>query len=369
MKKRGFTLIELLAVIVILAIIALIAVPIVLGIINDSKKSSEKESVKLYLDTVQKAITKKQMSDPNFQPDKCTIKTDGNLECFNGTTSLGILEISMKGQMPSSGKVIIKDNNITYENIVLNGKIYYEKKSFAAYSIGDKITYEGISYYVLKNSNSDEETVTLLKQTPLTVNEVNVYGGVGTENNYVNKYYCSYSNVPEDCGAYIVNYDDSLGGVEFYGVAMNETWPNTCITYAESHIKQIVDEWTSANTNSSDLMNDHTGYSSRLIDKSDLVNNFAFYNNPDEYSFKKLLAPSTFTQSWLFLGDYIYEWTMTVDCQEQTVLVMSTTEDYGPNVSSNSYVPGDLIDYSSGYPVVRPVITIKKTAQITKLNS
>ena len=36
--KRGFTLIELLAVIVILAIIALIATPLVLNVIDDSKK-------------------------------------------------------------------------------------------------------------------------------------------------------------------------------------------------------------------------------------------------------------------------------------------------------------------------------------------
>ena len=40
MNKKGFTLIELLAVIVILAIIALIAVPIVLGIIDNTKESS-----------------------------------------------------------------------------------------------------------------------------------------------------------------------------------------------------------------------------------------------------------------------------------------------------------------------------------------
>ena len=39
-NKKGFTLIELLAVIVILAIIALIATPIVINIIEDSKKNS-----------------------------------------------------------------------------------------------------------------------------------------------------------------------------------------------------------------------------------------------------------------------------------------------------------------------------------------
>lgn len=44
MNKKGFTLIELLAVIVILAIIALIATPIILNVIEDSKKGTYKTS-------------------------------------------------------------------------------------------------------------------------------------------------------------------------------------------------------------------------------------------------------------------------------------------------------------------------------------
>ena len=46
MKKKGFTLIELLAVIVILAIIALIATPIILGIIDDTRKSRNSVDLK-----------------------------------------------------------------------------------------------------------------------------------------------------------------------------------------------------------------------------------------------------------------------------------------------------------------------------------
>jgi len=45
MKKNGFTLIELLAVIVILAIIAVIATPIIVGIIEDSRKAAFERSV------------------------------------------------------------------------------------------------------------------------------------------------------------------------------------------------------------------------------------------------------------------------------------------------------------------------------------
>ena len=44
-NKKGFTLIELLAVIIILAVIALIATPVVLNVIENSKKEAFKDSV------------------------------------------------------------------------------------------------------------------------------------------------------------------------------------------------------------------------------------------------------------------------------------------------------------------------------------
>ena len=55
MNSKGFTLIELLAVIVILAIIALIATPIVLGIINDSKESSNGVSATYMIDAIEQS--------------------------------------------------------------------------------------------------------------------------------------------------------------------------------------------------------------------------------------------------------------------------------------------------------------------------
>lgn len=93
-------MIELLAVIVILAIIALIAVPIVIHIIDDSKKSSEKESIKLYLDTVEKMVAKKQLSNPKFNPKTCTI---GNkkITCDSEVE----VDIEMKGETPNSGTI------------------------------------------------------------------------------------------------------------------------------------------------------------------------------------------------------------------------------------------------------------------------
>ena len=55
---KGFTLIELLAVIVILAIIALIATPIILGIIDDARKSAKQRTSELVANGVQLAYTK-----------------------------------------------------------------------------------------------------------------------------------------------------------------------------------------------------------------------------------------------------------------------------------------------------------------------
>ena len=56
MNKKGFTLIELLAVIVILAVIALIAAPIILGIINDARESSNLRTIERYAGAIQTEV-------------------------------------------------------------------------------------------------------------------------------------------------------------------------------------------------------------------------------------------------------------------------------------------------------------------------
>ena len=77
MRKNAFTLVELLAVIVILAIISLIAVPIVINIITDTKETSTKRSLQLYIDTVIKNISNRQTNDPDYEPDECIIQENG----------------------------------------------------------------------------------------------------------------------------------------------------------------------------------------------------------------------------------------------------------------------------------------------------
>ena len=98
--KKGFTLIELLAVIVILAIIMVISVPIVLNVINDSKKSAYENDVKTLIDI---AILNYETydSDDNNPP------TSYN---FSDSTISSKLE-GYDGDLPKSGTITLNLEN------------------------------------------------------------------------------------------------------------------------------------------------------------------------------------------------------------------------------------------------------------------
>ena len=105
-NKKGFTLIELLAIIVILAIIAVITVPIILGIIDDSKAKASVASAYGFKDAVEKDYVKKIL--------------DNNNQTLNGTfiVSNGKInnqDILISGTKPANGI-------LTYQNNKLNDK-------------------------------------------------------------------------------------------------------------------------------------------------------------------------------------------------------------------------------------------------------
>ena len=123
MKNKGFTLIELLAVIVILAIIALIATPIIIGIINDSKKQSTIRSAELYESAVKNATLAYNLREnKKFPYTSCDILDGGNLSC-NGVTVP--VDINNPSQIKGGGTITFANGEITQiSGLIVSGKTF-----------------------------------------------------------------------------------------------------------------------------------------------------------------------------------------------------------------------------------------------------
>ena len=119
-KRNAFTLIELLAIIVILAIIAVITVPIILNIIENSRKGAATDSAYGYKDSVNKFYIAELQNHNKLKLDGTyTVKSDGSLEPtedntfgFGDSEYGNSLEVQVSGTIPSSG-------TLTYENNAL----------------------------------------------------------------------------------------------------------------------------------------------------------------------------------------------------------------------------------------------------------
>lgn len=114
-RKKAFTLIELLAIIVILAIIAVITVPIILNIIENSRKGAATDSAYGYKDAVNKYYVTELSDNNNLKLEGEYTVSNGSLTGkFEGSTSeQKTVPISVSGDKPSSGK-------LRYANNVLN---------------------------------------------------------------------------------------------------------------------------------------------------------------------------------------------------------------------------------------------------------
>ena len=102
-KYNGFTLIELLAIIVILAVIAVITVPIILNIIDNSKKGAITDSAYGYKDALQKYNMTLLTRNPESE----------GLKGSYTVTELKNLGLEISGQEPSEGIILIDNEGIT----------------------------------------------------------------------------------------------------------------------------------------------------------------------------------------------------------------------------------------------------------------
>ena len=178
MNNKAFTLIELLAVIVILAIIALIAVPIVVNIINDSKKSSNEESIKMYGKAIENAAGNYFLKHPYSKTVTVQNLKDENLINYDGSQVECKIEKIYK-----SGKIYLKDCTVGGTKVDYT----YGEESYKDYihliedaepiglSPGDKYTYDvndndTFNFYIL---SIEEDQVNLIMDRNICGSETN----------------------------------------------------------------------------------------------------------------------------------------------------------------------------------------------------
>ena len=308
-----------------MAIIALIATPLVMSIIRKARISADKRSVDAYGRSVELAIVGYLMDTGSFPTsiEQLTIEYSGD-EVVCSTTQLNFDSSVYLAGCTVAGRSV---ENYTYGSD--------KSPTYTAYSVGDEVTYNNINYYVIKDSSASEDSVTLLKAEPLSVEEVNQFG-VG----HVNRYTRSSVGTADDYNGY--------GRMAYYTSEdcgyINNNWVNSgCTTnYTDSDIKYVVDAWKNAQA--------PMATEPRLITLNDLTENLAYVLDPEATSESYIASENT--PSWVYQINYIY-WTMsTVGDSVNKVWIMDVVNGR----------PNDNYDITGYYAVVRPVIVLPKSA-------
>jgi len=306
MKKRmkGFTLIELIAVLVIMAILALIVTPLVMNIIRKARVSADRRSVDAYGRSIELVIAGYLLDTGKFPTEvsQLTIEYSGNkVEC--STT-----QINTDSSVYLAGCTVVGRN---VENYTYGEDKTPPAPTYTAYQVGDEVKYNNVDYYVIKDSNASEESVTLLKAEPLSYEEVQTYSnGTGAQTCDSNGY----------------------GGMQYH---------SSSSVYSTSYVKTTVDAWKTAKA--------PMATEARLITLDELTDNLGYEQgmiNPSTQGY----VPTSSTPSWVYNSNYWY-WTMS-QYQDSASTVWNLNRDG----SLRNHLGVSNLD-----GVVRPVITISKS--------
>ena len=151
--KRGFTLIELLAVITVLSIIMLIAVPVVAGIIKNSKEKTREQSVELYGRAIENAINAYYVKYPlKNEVTLETLETEKLLDYKSTEVKCNIVRIEERDVYLEDCKVGNKKVDATYGKYIPDTATGEDYKGYYADVDGDG-TPDGVIYADLAQSS------------------------------------------------------------------------------------------------------------------------------------------------------------------------------------------------------------------------
>ena len=323
MKKKGFTLIELIAVLVIMAILALIVVPLVMSIIRKARVSADKRSIDAYGRSIELAIAGYLLDTGKFPTsvEQLTIEYSGN-EVVCSTT-----------QLNSDSSVYLTGCTVAGRSVdYAYGK--EEAPTYQVYSVGDEVRYNNIDYRVIKDSDSSEKSVILLKAEPLSVEEVNIYGEGHL--NFCTSSHCSSTAGNSSGYGTMTYYTSSTCGYN----EGNEIFEGCTTSYVSSEIKYAVDAWKDDQAPGAS--------EARLITYDELVDNLGYENTfvctgGCYYDGSLVNVPT-----WVYSSNYSY-FTMT---QAGDII------DYITIVNSEGTLGSNAV-YSRA--AIRPVIVLSKS--------
>ncbi|MBP3461506.1 MAG: prepilin-type N-terminal cleavage/methylation domain-containing protein [Bacilli bacterium] len=343
-NKKGFTLIELLAVIVILAIIALIATPIILNMINNSKKSASVDSAYGYIEAIEYNNSMSMLDSTKYPK----IEDGENIDI---TTIED--KVKLKGTKPTSGKITITKGRITKATLCINNyNVEYDGKEAKTNGACDSSNNEEV---VLKGDPILEKAKALVYEngackTSGTYNYMDGCYIKGTStNNYVwyNGFMWRIMGINSDGTVRLIT-DENIATMP-YG------YYNTALTYKinEGYINDWLNDYFYGNLNSTKSIIKEGAYfcnekfftkarttctsENKVIAKVGIISYDEYYLSKEN------------TSSYL-LGPIF--WTMTPD----SVSIIKSFDVTGKAVSCS------IVD-SYG---VRPVINVDSTSTITK---
>ena len=312
-KKKAFTLIELIAVLVILAILALIVTPLVMNIIKKARISADKRSIDAYGRSIELAIASYLLDEGKFPSsiNELTIEYSGD-EVVCSTTQLnGDSSVYLTG-CTVAGRIV----DYTYgSDKTLSAPTY------TAYSVGDYISYNGINYYVIEDSDTTNDTVKILKENPLTKTEMDSLNLTGI----------------------YISEENGYGKVQ-YGSSAD---------YSISTVKQVVDAWATTAVKSGDSV------VARIIELEELLTNLGYDLSITSGGAGKYPEATENVPTWVYNSNYDY-WTMTASESGRIW-----------QVSHLNWLTTDYDTYNIIQPArsIRPVLELNKSASITKLYS
>ena len=221
------------------------------------------------------------------------------------------------------------------------------------YIVGDQITFAGSNWYVINNSSTDEDYVTLMKEQVLTSSELGDYAAVYTCSSFDVEYGLSDCKVMGEKIKYNglpYYWSDTCHPAGYYGYhTQNVTNCDGHDGYEESKVKEFLEDSyiTALGTNN---LKEVDGYKIRLLLFEEIQTNLG-YEITTLGTMGDYYVPSENTPAWVYqdFGDVFGYWMIGKNLSGNRTVY---------NLVSSFVSEGSLFSYSG----VRPVINLLKSS-------